>query len=160
MSSSLWRPRSVVASIANQEQIDVPVLTREVPSGEVIAEGDISYLTIPVSRANSSIVRAPSDIAGHQARRLLRAGELIRTSDVKLPTVVAKGETVTMLFEAPGISLSFIGRAMGEGGMGESVPVLNPVSHRQIDAVVVGTGTVSVNGLPSRAAAAKVASLP
>ena len=52
-----------------------------------------------------------------------------------------------MIFEAPGITLSTTGRAMAEGGMGESIPVLNPISHRQIDAIVSGTGTVRVGGL-------------
>ena len=68
-----------------KDQIDLPVLTRDVATGEVIAESDVTYATVSISRANGSIVRSPADIAGRQARRLLRAGELIRVSDVKLP---------------------------------------------------------------------------
>ena len=73
---------------------------------------------------------------------MLRAGESVRLEDVRHPTLVTKGSTVTMIFEAPGITLTAIGRAMSEGGMGETVTVQNPVSFRQISAVVTGPGQV------------------
>lgn len=138
--------------VAAADQVDVPVLTRDVATGDLIGEADITYATISVVRANASIVRSPAEIAGRKARRYLRAGELIRASDIKLPTLVAKGDTVTMIFEVPGLSLTAQGRAMNEGGMGDSIAILNPVSHRQVDALVVGTGTVRVGPSPAMAA--------
>ena len=35
--------------------------------------------------------------------------------------VVSKGQTVTMIFDAPGVSLTAMGRAMSEGGVGDTV---------------------------------------
>jgi flagella basal body P-ring formation protein FlgA len=61
---------------------------------------------------------------------------------VRKPIVVTKGETVTMTFDAPGVSLTATGRALSEGGVGESVTVINPVSFRQVMATVTGPGTV------------------
>jgi flagella basal body P-ring formation protein FlgA len=84
---------------------------------------------------------------GREARRALRAGELIRESDLKRPTLVAKGANVTMVFEAPGMQLTAVGRALAEGGEGDSITVLNPTSYRQVSAVVVSAGTVRVSGL-------------
>jgi hypothetical protein len=40
------------------------------------------------------------------------------------------------------VQLTATGKAMSEGGMGENVTVLNPVSFRQITAIVTGQGTV------------------
>jgi flagella basal body P-ring formation protein FlgA len=77
-----------------------------------------------------------------QARRYLRAGELVMASDVRKPVVVTKGETVTMTFDAPGVSLTATGRALSEGGIGETVTVINPVSFRQVMATVTGPATV------------------
>src|SRR5262245_6679862 len=82
-------------------EVDVAVLKSDVARGSVIAEEDLEYKPIPAARANTSVVRAITDVAGKEARRALKAGELIRTSDLKRPTMVAKGSTVTMLFEAP-----------------------------------------------------------
>ena len=63
-------------------------------------------------------VRSIADAAGKEVRRALRAGDLIRDSDLKRPTIVTKGSTVTMVFEAPGMTLTAVGRALAEGGEG------------------------------------------
>jgi flagellar basal body P-ring formation protein FlgA len=132
-------------------EIDVAVLKTDVARGEVIAEGDVEYKAIPQMRANASIVRAITDVAGMEARRALKAGKLIRTNDLKRPTMVAKGSTVTMLFEAPGMRLSAVGRALAEGAEGDTITILNPTSYRKVEAVVIKAGTVRVGTLDAHA---------
>ena len=128
-------------------EVDVAVLKSDVARGAVIAEEDLDYKPIPLSRANASVVRAITDVAGKEARRALKAGELIRSSDLKRPTMVAKGSTVTMLFEAPGMRLTALGRALVEGAEGDTITILNPTSFRKVEAVVVKAGTVRVGAL-------------
>jgi flagellar basal body P-ring formation protein FlgA len=128
-------------------EVDVAVTARDIPRGAVLAEADLVYKPIAAARANDSIARSIADLAGMETRRALRAGELIRTIDVKRHALVAKGATVTMLFEADGVALSSIGRAMAEGSEGDIVTVLNPTSYRQVQAVVTGPGTVRVGGV-------------
>jgi flagella basal body P-ring formation protein FlgA len=137
---------SAFAADASTE-IDVAVLKTDVARGELIAESDLEYKAIPQIRANASIVRAITDVAGMEARRALKAGELIRANDLKRPTLVAKGSTVTMLFDAPGMRLSAIGRALAEGAEGDTITVLNPTSYRKVEAVVIKAGTVRVGTL-------------
>jgi flagellar basal body P-ring formation protein FlgA len=128
-------------------EVDVAVLKTDVARGSVIAEEDLEYKAIPLMRANGSVVRAITDATGKEARRALKAGELIRTGDLKRPTLVSKGSTVTMLFEAPGMRLSAIGRALAEGAEGDTITILNPTSYRKVEAVVVKAGTVRVGAL-------------
>ena len=132
------------------DEVDVAVPAHDIARGSQITEADLAYKPIPVLRANTSIVRAFADAAGKEARRALRAGELIRDSDLKRPTLVAKGANVTMVFEAPGMQLTAVGRALAEGGEGDSIPVLNPTSYRQVSAVVVSAGTVRVSALSAQ----------
>jgi flagellar basal body P-ring formation protein FlgA len=61
--------------------------------------------------------------------------------------MVAKGSTVTMLFEAPVMRLTAIGRALAEGAEGDTITILNPTSYRKVEAVVVKAGTVRVGAL-------------
>ena len=136
-------------------EVDVAVLKSDVARGAVIAEAELEYKSIPLIRANGSVVRAITDVAGKEARRALKAGELIRTGDVKRPTLVAKGSTVTMLFEAPGMRLSAIGRALAEGAEGDTITILNPTSYRKVEAVVIKAGTVRVGALDGHAASAE-----
>ena len=79
----------------------VAVARSDIARGDVIAEEDLEYKAISGLRANGSIVRAITDIAGKEARRALKAGELIRAGDLKRPTMVAKGSTVTMCSTRP-----------------------------------------------------------
>jgi flagella basal body P-ring formation protein FlgA len=51
-----------------------------------------------------------------------------------------------MTFEAPGITLTASGRAMTEGGVGDTVTIQNPASFRQIQGVVTGPGAVRASG--------------
>ena len=77
---------------------------------------------------------------------MLSAGQPFRGDDVRHPIVVTKGQTVTMQFDAPGVELTAMGRAMSEGGVGDTVTVQNPASFRMITAVVIGAGTVRATG--------------
>jgi flagellar basal body P-ring formation protein FlgA len=131
-----------LADNAQTDAIRVAVPAHDIARGEVISEADITYGTIPSTSSLSGLATSAEDLKGREARRFLRAGETIRTSDVRMPILIAKGSTVTMMFEAPGITLTAVGRAVSEGGLGESVTVLNPVSYRQITATVTGPGQV------------------
>jgi flagella basal body P-ring formation protein FlgA len=135
---------------ADTQQTDgvrVVVPTHDIARGEVIASADLVYGTIPSTSSLSGIVRSASELEGREARRFLRAGETVRNDDVRRPILVTKGSTVTMTFEVPGVSLTAIGRAVGEGGLGESVTVLNPVSYRQITCTVTGAGQVKAGDM-------------
>jgi flagellar basal body P-ring formation protein FlgA len=131
---------SVAAPAATSLRIVVP--TRDIMRGDVIGESDLTFAEISGTTLSPSTATKLETLTGMQARRLLRAGDAVRAEDVRRPVVVTKGQTVTMTFHAPGIALSAMGRAMSEGGVGDTVTVQNPVSFRMVSATVTGAGTV------------------
>jgi flagellar basal body P-ring formation protein FlgA len=128
------------ASGAGDIRIVVPA--RAIARGQTIGDSDLAYQMVDAQSVQPGIVTSMDDLDGMEARRVLRAGEPVRPDDIRKPILVTKGATVTMTFNAPGIMLTAVGKAMTEGGMGESVTVLNPVSYRQITCTVTGAGTV------------------
>lgn len=120
----------------------IVVPAHDIKRGDVIGDSDLSYIAVTALPAASGIVTSMDQLDGMQARRMLRAGEPLRDDDVRHPILVTKGSTITMTFDAPGVSLTVIGKAMSEGGLGETVTILNPVSYRQVTAVVTGAGQV------------------
>lgn len=120
----------------------VVVPNRDIARGETIGESDLVYGTISATNVFSGIATAMDSLKGMEARRMLRAGEIVRTDDVRHPVVVAKGSIVTMTFQAPGVTLTASGRALSEGGVGETITVQNPASFRQISCIVTGPGAV------------------
>src|SRR5262249_14941480 len=116
----------------SDNQVDLVVPAHDIARGTLIEEGDLTTKSVSALRVSDSLIRDLHDAAGREAKRALRAGELIRSSDLKRPTRVAKGSTVTMVFEVPGMALTAVGRALAEGGVGDTIAVLNPSSYRQV----------------------------
>ena len=150
---------SAFAAPANiaADQTEIVVPAHDIARGDVIADTDLVAKSVPSARVNDSLVRSVSDAAGKEARRPLREGEIVRLSDLKRPTLVTKGSTVTLVFEVPGMRLTSVGRALAEGGDGDTIAVLNPTSYRQVQATVTGPGTARVGAAKPQATPEKVA---
>ena len=126
--------------------VRVVVPAHDIPRGQTISESDLTYANVPGAGLMAGMVTSFATAKDMEARRVLRAGEPFRADDVRKPIVVTKGQTVTMQFEAPGVELTAMGRAMGEGGVGDTVMVQNPASFRMVNAIITAPGTVVAAG--------------
>ena len=133
-------------AVAHAATVRVVVPARDIPRGEVIGETDLTYATVDGNSLMSGVPTKIEEVAGMQARRVLSAGQTFRGDDVRRPIVITKGQTVTMQFSAPGVELVAMGRAMSEGGIGDTVTIQNPVSYRMIAGTIVAPGTVRATG--------------
>ena len=149
---------SAFAADGNTE-VDVAVLKSDVARGDVIAEADLEYKAIPLMRANGERRARDHRRRRKEARRALQSRRAHPHERSEAPDLVAKGSTVTMLFEAPGMRLSAIGRALTEGAEGDTITILNPTSYRKVEAVVIKPGTVRVGALDAHAASAPSAEI-
>ncbi len=120
--------------------VRVVVPSHDIGRGTVITDSDMIYAV--ATGDVMGVATSLADVVGLETRRTLRAGETLRVQDLRHPVLVAKGSTVTMVFEAPGVVLTASGRAMSEGGLGETVTIQNPASFRQISGIVTGPGQV------------------
>jgi flagella basal body P-ring formation protein FlgA len=77
---------------------------------------------------------------------------MLRQADLMKPELVQRNETVTLLFEVPGIVLTIRGKAMESGAEGDVVSVLNTQSKRTVQGTVTAMGTVTVAGMKPRIA--------
>jgi flagella basal body P-ring formation protein FlgA len=126
--------------------VRIVVPAHDIARGDTIAEADLTTVLVDGSSLMSGVITSTNALTGMQTRRMLHAGESLRADDVRHPVVVAKGQTVTMIFSAPGVELTAMGRAMNEGGVGDTITVQNPASYRMITATVSGPGAVRALG--------------
>jgi flagella basal body P-ring formation protein FlgA len=75
------------------------------------------------------------------------------------PELVQRNENVTLVFEAPGIMLTSLAKALETGAEGDLISVLNVQSKRTVHGVVTGPNTVTVTTMKPRATAVAAASL-
>jgi flagella basal body P-ring formation protein FlgA len=134
-------------AFASSVRILVPA--HAIARGDIIGESDLTYRAVEGNALMDGVATSMDELKGMQARRVLAAGQPLRGEDVRRPVVVAKGQTVTMSFSVPGVEVTAVGRAMSEGGIGDTVTVQNPASFRMVAATVIAPGTVRVaGGLP------------
>jgi flagella basal body P-ring formation protein FlgA len=130
-----------MAAAAGAAEADV--LVRPVARGEVLASADFERGYVPAATARFALRGA--DAAGKEARRALPAGASVRASDIGPPTLVRRGEGVTLVMRSGRLTITAPGRALGDGAAGGAVRVVNLATDRTLDARVMGPGAAEVD---------------
>lgn len=124
--------------------VEVPVLNRRLNTGDVIAESDLDWVTLPRDRAGADLVTDAAALVGKTAKRGMAPNQPIRARDVRAQVAVQKGQLVTILLQSPTMTLTAQGRAMADGAAGEVIRVTNTNSSRVVEAEVAGPNLVTV----------------
>jgi flagella basal body P-ring formation protein FlgA len=161
-SAHLWvgaagadRPPSARVSGTVIDTVEVAVVTRALNRGEAVTAGDLTLERRPREGAPSDAITETASLAGRVAKRTFTAGSILRSGDLVRPEIVARGDIVTVVYEAPGMTLTMRAKSADAGAMGDTVSVTNPQSKKTLQATVVGPGKVSVSAaIPGRVASA------
>jgi flagella basal body P-ring formation protein FlgA len=143
------------------ETFETAVPTREIAQGQEIKASDVTIARRPKANAGQNVLTTVAQLQGLAAKHALQPGQVIRQSDVAKPELVGRNESVTIVFEVPGITVTIVGKATEPGGLGDVINVLNVQTKHTIQATVIGPGRVSVNAASPRFAAnAGAAAIP
>jgi flagella basal body P-ring formation protein FlgA len=135
------------------ETFQAVVPTHEIAQGQVIKVSDLAVERRPKASSTPTTLTTIEQAQGLSTKHALRAGQVIRQADVAKPELVGRGETVTIVFEVPGILLTILGKAVEPGALGDVISVVNVQSKHTLQATVIGPGRVSVNAPTARLAA-------
>jgi flagella basal body P-ring formation protein FlgA len=135
------------------ETVEAAILTRGINAGEMIKHADVVIERRPKQESGLDIVAEASATIGLAAKRSLRAGQVLRNADLVRPDMVGRNESITLIYQVPGIMLSARGKAMESGREGDIVNVLNVQTKRTIQGTVTGPGRVTVTAQSPRLAA-------
>ncbi|WP_164934500.1 flagellar basal body P-ring formation chaperone FlgA [Bradyrhizobium zhanjiangense] len=127
------------------ETVEVAVLTRDIDRTELLKSSDVSLERRPKAEVTGEPASRDRTV-GMQLRRPMRAGMPIRVADIVKPDFVVRDQTVTIIYQVPGLYLTTRGKAIESGAEGDTVSVLNPQSKRTLTGVVTGRGQVTVQG--------------
>ncbi len=134
------------------EQVrDIPVFNRNVMPGETIQQSDLAWIKFPTNRLNGRAILSSSDLIGMTVRRPARTDKPITASDIVAPVAITKGDAVTMVVRTRAMVLTAAGRALENGGIGDTIRILNPKSRQTVDAKIIRTGQVEVLSGPTLA---------
>ncbi len=142
--SAMLRKSPLRVSGTLVETTEVVTLARAVERSEIIRESDIVIERRPRADLGNDVLSGQESVIGHAAKRALRAGQTVRAGDMMKPDLVARNETVTIVFETGGVSVTMRGKALASGAEGEMISVLNPQSKRVLQGTVDRPGVVVV----------------
>ena len=146
ISNSVSKPSLAEAKDATKVMTDIPVLTRNIRSGEIISAEDIAVQSINV-RGYDQFITGADQLVGQSARRALVANRPIRPLDIGQPVLITRGQLVTILYQTDNMALTATGKAMENAGINQAITVMNGQSNRTIQAVVSGPNLVTVHGM-------------
>ena len=113
--------------------------------------GQMSTINMPVLQAAASAAGLQfTPPAGVNAVQVVRPGGLRATLPAAGGRTIAdaairRGESVNLVYQAPGMSLTMRARALEDGAVGQPIRLQNTSSNRTIDAVVTGPGAARAN---------------
>jgi flagella basal body P-ring formation protein FlgA len=128
------------------ETVDAIAVDHPVEHGELLKASDLTVLRRPKNEIGSVITDVKA-VVGLAARHQLRPGQPITTSDLTKPELVQRNDTVTIVFQAPGVTLTLRGQARDGGALGDTIGVLNAESKRVVQAVIAGPDRVMVSAV-------------
>ena len=133
--------------------VDVVTVLRPIERGVLIKSADVQVERRPRAEIGRDIVSDSEQVVGFAARTALQPGRPLRVAELMKPELVQRNETVTLVYEVPGIVLTVRGKAAEGGAEGDVISVLNEQSKRTVQGVVVGAGRVVISTSSPRLAA-------
>jgi flagella basal body P-ring formation protein FlgA len=127
------------------ETVEVAVLTRDIDRTETLKSSDVTLERRPKAEVTGEPASRERSV-GMQVRRAMRAGTPLRVADIAKPDFVQRDQSVTIIYQVPGLYLTTRGKAIESGAEGDTVSVLNLQSKRTLTGVVTGRGQVTVQG--------------
>lgn len=121
---------------------DTVVATKTIRAFSVVSPADVGLSPGVVPGGLSAV----SDAIGLEARVMIYAGRPIRPSDLGPPAVIDRNQIVTLRFKKGGLVIATEGRAMGRGGVGDTIRAVNLSSRLSVSGLVADDGTVIVTG--------------
>lgn len=118
---------------------DALVAARTLRSGTLLSAGDIR-----LDPQQDGAPVDPASIIGLELRGMLGAGRPIRPENLGPPTIVSRNQLVTLAYEHHALRIEVEGRALGAGGVGDVIRVMNSNSRTTVSGRIAADGTVIV----------------
>jgi len=132
------------------EMADAILLTRSLARGDMLKASDVIVERRPKAEVTGDVVVSMDEAVGMAVRQPLRAGQPIRRADLMKPEMIRRDETVTLIYEVPGILLTTRGKAVESGAEGDVINVLNVQSKRTVQGVISAPGRVTIAATQQR----------
>ncbi len=122
---------------------EADVLVRTVARGEILAQED--FIRQNTTPATARYALRAEDAAGKEAKRAIAAGTALRASDIGPPTLIRRGDAISLVYRDGLLTITTPGKALSDGSAGAAIRIVNPASDHMLDARVLSAGAAEVS---------------
>ncbi len=119
----------------------VVVAAHDILPKTLIKKSDLKVKKVLEDRASLGFNSA-EDVIGKRAKRLIRAGSIIKPSDVIPDFKVFKNAPVRVVYVSNNIRIEMVGQALQNGALGDIIEVKNISTGKKLLCRVIGSGVV------------------
>lgn len=119
---------------------DTVVTTRTVRAQTILTEQDLAVQPVHTVGGFDD----PALLIGMETRAALYAGRPVRPGDVGPPAIIDRNQIVVLVYAVSGLTITTEARALGRGGVGDRLRVLNVSSRMTVEGEVRPDGSVLV----------------
>jgi len=138
--------QKVTVPIRVRAYATIAVAAADIARGELITEDMVKMTRLDLSTCGGKVAADPGQVVGKQATSAIRAGQPVCVGAVDEPSVVKRGDTVTVISRFGSVVARSPGEAKKDGRIGDTIPVKVSCSEKELQAVVVDAATVEVKG--------------
>jgi flagella basal body P-ring formation protein FlgA len=135
------------------ETVATAVFARALARGEVVKAADVTIERRPKAEVTGEPIATVDDAVGLAVRQQMRAGQVLARGQLMKPELVHRDDSITLVYEVPGILLTTRGKALEAGAMGDTISVTNLETKRTVQGTVTGPSRVTIMSTSVRATA-------
>ncbi len=137
-----WVLVMMFTTLAFAGRADTVVAQRTIRAQTIIMPDDVALAAMDVPGTLGRL----DDAVGLEARVAIYSGRPIRAGEVGPPSVIERNQIVVLAYQAGALAIATEGRALGRGGIGDAIRVMNIASRTTVSGVIAEDGSVRVLG--------------
>lgn len=128
------------AALAAPATAETLVAVRTLRAQTILTPDDLTVVAGVVPGTASD----PTEVIGLETRIAIYQGRPIRPADLGPPAIVDRNQSVVLSYVAGPLTITAEGRALGRGGVGDRIKVMNVASRTTVTGIVAADGSVRV----------------
>ncbi len=121
---------------------NVYMASRPLRRNEIINPADVEVQRINITETADRFATRPDQVETRRVLRDIGVHQPIELKDLDKPLVLKKGDPVTIIYDQPGLQVTAKGRVSADGGIGDTLAVVNVASKKTIYCKVLDGQTV------------------
>lgn len=131
----------IASCLAWPAAADTVVALRPLPARTVISPADVKLAPGNLAGAATRL----EDVIGRETRVAVYKDRPLLLHNSDAPTLVERNQIVPLTFTTGALTIAAEGRALGRGGQGDLIRIMNTASRTTVTGMVMPDGSVAVN---------------